>query len=163
MSEERLSRMEDKLDKLSEAVVEMVRMEERLLTVFKRLEHMDAASWHSSSMFLKELGKLNDWDYRNKNQLPKIILKPLPARAQFLNVIESVFSGMSNSVIQNSNYDSVDEMKKAIDRYFEERNNFFRQNQHSAGNKIWGRERTKPTFSVSNNCKTPFFGKCNPA
>jgi vacuolar-type H+-ATPase subunit E/Vma4 len=43
MSEERLSRMEDKLDKLSEAVVEMARMEERLLTVFKRLEHMDAA------------------------------------------------------------------------------------------------------------------------
>ena len=37
MSEERLSRMEDKLDKLSEAVVEMARMEERLLTVFKRL------------------------------------------------------------------------------------------------------------------------------
>jgi len=115
MSEERLRRMEDKLDKLSEAVVEMVRMEERLLTVFKRLEHMDAASWHSSSMFLKELGKLNDWDYRNKNQLPKIILKPLPARAQFLNVIESVFSGTSNSVVQNSNCDSVDEMKNAID------------------------------------------------
>ena len=43
MSDERLSRMEDKLDKLSEAVVEMARMEERLLTVFKRLEHMDAA------------------------------------------------------------------------------------------------------------------------
>ena len=43
MSDERLSRMEDKLDKLSEAVVEMARMEERLLTVFKRLEYMDAA------------------------------------------------------------------------------------------------------------------------
>ena len=43
MSEERLSRMEDKLDKLLEAVVEMARMEERLLTVFKRLEHIDAA------------------------------------------------------------------------------------------------------------------------
>ena len=43
MSDERLGRMEDKLDKLSEAVVEMARMEERLLTVFKRLEHMDAA------------------------------------------------------------------------------------------------------------------------
>ena len=42
MSDERLSRMEDKLDKLSEAVVEMARMEERLLTIFKRLEHMDA-------------------------------------------------------------------------------------------------------------------------
>ena len=35
--------MEDKLDKLLEAVVEMARMEERLLTVFKRLEHIDAA------------------------------------------------------------------------------------------------------------------------
>ena len=43
MSDERLSRMEDKLDKLSEAVVEMASMEERLLTIFKRLEHMDAA------------------------------------------------------------------------------------------------------------------------
>ena len=43
MSDERLSRMETKLDKLSEAVVEMARMEERLLTIFKRLEHMDAA------------------------------------------------------------------------------------------------------------------------
>ena len=43
MSEERLSRMEDKLDKLLEAVVAMARMEERLLTVFKRLEHIDAA------------------------------------------------------------------------------------------------------------------------
>ena len=38
MSDERLSRMETKLDKLSEAVVEMARMEERLLTIFKRLE-----------------------------------------------------------------------------------------------------------------------------
>ncbi len=35
--------MKDKLDNLSEAVVEMARMEERLLTIFKRLEHMDAA------------------------------------------------------------------------------------------------------------------------
>ena len=43
MSDERLCRMEDKLDKLSEAVVEMARMEERLLTIFKRLEHMDSA------------------------------------------------------------------------------------------------------------------------
>ena len=43
MSDERLCKMEDKLDKLSEAVVEMARMEERLLIIFKRLEHMDAA------------------------------------------------------------------------------------------------------------------------
>ena len=43
MSDERLSRMEDKLDKLLEALVEMARMEERLLTIIKSLEHMDAA------------------------------------------------------------------------------------------------------------------------
>ena len=43
MSDECLCRMETKLDKLSEAIVEMARMEERLLTIFKRLEHMDSA------------------------------------------------------------------------------------------------------------------------
>ena len=43
MSDERLCRMETKLDKLSEAIVEMARMEECLLTIFKRLEHMDSA------------------------------------------------------------------------------------------------------------------------
>ena len=43
MTEERLGRMEDKLDKLSEAVYAIARMEERMLSVFKRLEHMDAA------------------------------------------------------------------------------------------------------------------------
>ena len=42
MSEERLTRMEDKIDKLSEAVLAIARMEERLLTVFKRLENVDA-------------------------------------------------------------------------------------------------------------------------
>ena len=35
--------METKLDKLSETVVEMARMEERLLPIFKRFKHMDAA------------------------------------------------------------------------------------------------------------------------
>ena len=43
MSDEDLSRMEDKLDKLSEAVVEMALMEERLLTIFKRPDFIDLA------------------------------------------------------------------------------------------------------------------------
>ena len=43
MSDERLSRMEDKLDKLSEAVLAIARMEERMLTVFKRLENVDGS------------------------------------------------------------------------------------------------------------------------
>ncbi len=35
--------MEDKLDKLSEAVYAIARMEERMLSVFKRLENLDAS------------------------------------------------------------------------------------------------------------------------
>ena len=43
MSEDRLKRMEDKIDKLSEAVLAIARMEERMLTVFKRLENVDGS------------------------------------------------------------------------------------------------------------------------
>ena len=41
MNDHRLSRMEDKLDKLSEAVVSMARMAERIITVFNRMDTMD--------------------------------------------------------------------------------------------------------------------------
>ncbi|UAW59009.1 hypothetical protein CRP212_gp43 [Roseobacter phage CRP-212] len=41
MNEDRLSRMEEKLDRLSEAVVAMARMEERMLTLFKRMDKFD--------------------------------------------------------------------------------------------------------------------------
>ena len=83
---------------------------------------------------------------------------PLPARAQFLNVIESVFSGMARAIIHNSNYQSTDEARAAIDRYFEDRNEHFRLNPSRAGNKIWGKERVAAEFSPSNNCKDPRLG-----
>jgi len=79
----------------------------------------------------------------------------LPARAQFLNVIESVFNGLATSVIHNSDYASVDEAKAAIDRYFMERNAFFRANPRRAGGKIWGKERVPSTFKEGQNCKNP--------
>ena len=41
MSEGRLTRMEDKIDKLSEAVLAIARMEERMLTALKWLENVD--------------------------------------------------------------------------------------------------------------------------
>ena len=41
MTEDRLTRIEDKLDKLSNAVVTLARMEERMITVFKRMDHID--------------------------------------------------------------------------------------------------------------------------
>jgi hypothetical protein len=83
---------------------------------------------------------------------------PLPARAQFLNVIESVFSGVLRAIIHNSDYKSVDETKRAIDRYFAERNAHFKEYPRHAGSKIWGKERTPAEFSESNNCKAARLG-----
>ena len=41
MNDNRVSRMEEKLDKLSEAVTSMARIEERMISVFKRLDRVD--------------------------------------------------------------------------------------------------------------------------
>lgn len=40
---DRLGRIEDKLDKLSEAVVGLARMEERMITLFRRMDKYDGA------------------------------------------------------------------------------------------------------------------------
>jgi hypothetical protein len=88
----------------------------------------DTASWHMSKALYKKVGEVNNEQYRKENVSPRIELIPLPRGAQFLNVIESVFSGMSRAILHNSNYQSVDECKAAIDRYFEDRNRFFRNN-----------------------------------
>ena len=70
-------------------------------------------------------------------------------------MIESVFSGMARAIIHNSDYQSVDDCKRAIDRYFLERNEHFRQHPQKAGKKIWGKERVVAEFNPSNNCKDP--------
>ena len=41
MTEDRLGRIEGKLDKLAEAVVSLARMEERMVTLFKRMDKYD--------------------------------------------------------------------------------------------------------------------------
>ena len=117
----------------------------------------DAASWHASKELNKKVAELNEPEYRRKNNTPFIELAPLPVSAQFLNVIESVFSGMAKAIIHNSDYQSVDECKEAIDRYFAERNAFFMENPKRAGNMIWGEEMVKPIFNDSNTCKDPNF------
>jgi hypothetical protein len=89
------------------------------------------------------------------DRLPVIKLAPLPASAQFLNVIESVFSGMAKAVIHNSDYQSVEACKKAIDTYIAERNEEYERHPKRAGNKIWGMELVLPSFRLSNNCKDP--------
>ncbi len=115
----------------------------------------DAASWHASKRFVKRVEDINSPEYRATHKTPLVKLAPLPSCAQFLNVIESVFSGMAKAIIHNSDYQSVEECKTAIDRYFAERNQHFKENPMRAGKKIWGKERVPPIFNQSNNCKDP--------
>lgn len=42
MEEQRLARIENKLDQLAEAVVSLARMEERMVTLFRRMDSYDA-------------------------------------------------------------------------------------------------------------------------
>jgi transposase len=112
----------------------------------------DAASWHASNALYERVDEINNM--RGKPH-PLVKLAPLPKSAQFLNVIESVFSGLAKAVLHNSDYESVEACKKAIDRHFEERNQHFEKNPKRAGKKIWGKEVTKAAFSESNNCKNP--------
>lgn len=136
---------------------EMIRLLQVLLDKYKDQEKLyfswDAASWHASKKLYSRIKEINSQDHRSKNNTPIVELAPLPASAQFLNVIESVFSGMAKSVIHNSNYASADECKTAIDLYFKERNKFFLENPHRAGKKIWGKESVIPVFDDTKNCK----------
>lgn len=117
----------------------------------------DAASWHASKRFIKKVDEINSKILELKQKGPIIKFAPLPKNAQFMNVIESVFSGMAKAIIHNSDYSSVDECKGAIDRYFYDRNSYFKKNPKKAGNKIWGKEREKAIFSEGSNFKDPLY------
>lgn len=138
---------------------EMVKLIRFLLRQYRNVDKLylswDAASWHQSKRLQNFITLVNENSYRKFNRTPLVELTPLPASAQFLNVIESVFSGMAKSVIHNSDYASINECQQAINIYFQERNEHFLQNPHKAGNKIWGNEVVKPSFDDAQNCKDP--------
>jgi transposase len=138
---------------------EMIKLIDILVTEYANEKKLymswDAASWHSSNKLKEHLQKINEIADRNQNSTPYVELTPLPSSAQFLNVIESVFSGLARAVMHNSDYHSVDECKAAITTYFAERNTYFRQHPKRAGKTIWGKELVKPIFSEANNCKDP--------
>jgi transposase len=96
----------------------------------------DAASWHGSDELVQWTDKLNEWN-KTSAAGPMIEFVPLPSSAQFLDVIEAVFSGMKKAVIHSSDYQSEEEMKTAISTHFRERNEFFKRNPKRAGKKIW--------------------------
>ncbi len=134
---------------------EMVKLLHRLLDVYADQECIyfswDAASWHASKALYARVREIN----MKGNGCPQVKLVPLPSSAQFLNVIESVFSGMARAIIHNSDFPSLEEAKEAIDRYFADRNEQFSKFPKRAGQKIWGIERVPSEFSVSHNCKDP--------
>ncbi len=111
----------------------------------------DAASWHMSKQLARQIASNNVM--AEVTGSTRVEIAPLPSGAQFLNVIEAVFSGMARAVLHNSDYPSVDEAKRAIDRYFAERNLYFQAHPKRAGRKIWGGERETSTFSESSNHK----------
>lgn len=136
---------------------EMLRMMDVLLERYADRQTLylswDAASWHISKKLKQRIEEHNALAVATS--LPRVETAPLPAGAQFLNVIEAVFSGMARAIIHNSDYPSVEAVRKAIDRYFDERNQYFRDNPKRAGNRIWGSERAPAVFTDSNNCKEP--------
>jgi len=138
---------------------EMIKLLDLLISKYHDQERIylswDAASWHASKAFHQKVDGHNTQHAESNSCGPRVELAPLPSGAQFLNVIESVFSGMARAVIHNSDYSSIDECKRAIDRHFQERNESFAKNPRRAGKVIWGKERGPPIFSESNNCKDP--------
>ena len=134
---------------------EMIHMMNLLIQQYKDRRRIylswDAASWHVSKELNKKIAEHNGADSG-----PMVVVAPLPARARFLNVIESVFSGMARAIITTAI--TSRRMEKVIDRYFDERNRHFREYPRKAGNKIWGKERVPPAFCQSNNCKDPRLG-----
>ena len=136
---------------------EMIRMMELLIEQYhdRRTIYLswDAASWHISKRLGQRIEENNAAALSNGG--PLVEAAPLPSCAQFLNVIESVFSGMARAIIHNSDYKTLDDAKAAVDRYFADRNAHFLQNPKKAGRKIWGKEREVAAFSEVNNCKNP--------
>ncbi len=138
---------------------EMIKMADLLRTKYRSCRTIylswDAASWHISKKLFSHLDVVNQQVIQD--DFPIVKPAPLPAGAQFLNVIESVFSGMAKGIIHNSDYPSAESAKDAIDQYFKERNEFFVRCPKRAGHKIWGHERVPSEFSEANNCKDPLY------
>jgi hypothetical protein len=134
---------------------EMVKLLHKLVDLYADQECIyfswDAASWHGSKALYASVQEIN----MKGTAHPQVKLVPLPSCAQFLNVIESVFSGMAKAIIHNSDFSSLEAALGTIDKYIAERNEQFRRHPRRAGQKIWGDERVPSEFSASHNCKDP--------
>ena len=96
----------------------------------------DCASWHDSVLLVEWLDELNA-ETQRVGFGPVVHLIPLPTSAQFLDVLEAVFSGMKRAVVHHSNYDSINAMKGAISRHFSKGMNTSATIRSELGKKIW--------------------------
>lgn len=136
---------------------ETIRLVDRLRDMYASYRCLylswDAAPWHSSVQLMGHVQLLNERAPIERRPIVEFL--PLPRSAQFLNVIESVFSGMARAIIHNSDYESLEAARSAIARYLDERNAAFAANPRAAGRTIWGHERVPSKFDEANNCKDP--------
>jgi len=136
---------------------EIIRLIDRLRDSYARYRTLyvswDAAPWHRAQRLMQYLESINSQASRGAG--PAVTIRELPTGAQFLNVIESVFSGLARAILHNSNYASVDEARSAVTRYLDGRNRNFLRNPRRAGSTIWRLERSPSRFREGNNCKDP--------
>lgn len=116
----------------------------------------DAAPWHSSRKPEERIVFLNEWAEHDRAPILQVLA--LPSSSQFLNVIESVFSGLARAVLHNSDYANLEDAKKAVARYIDERNLAFEKDPRRAGRSIWKMERVPSVFHETNNCKDLRYG-----
>ena len=88
---------------------EMIRMMEIVIDQYRDRRRLylswDGASWHISKRLFKRIEEHNAAVLDGGG--PLVETAPLPTGAQFLNVIEFVFSGMARSIVHNSDYKTV--------------------------------------------------------
>jgi hypothetical protein len=78
-----------------------------------------------------------------------------PAKAKKFDRPEIKEAVFAKAIIHNSEYQSAEECKSAIDRYSKERNQYFKEHPMRAEKKIWGEEGVPAMFNESKNCKDP--------
>lgn len=138
---------------------EIIRMADVLREKYKDCKTLylswDAASWHMSKALGQHIEQCND--RATVDARPLIKVAPLPSGSQFLNVIESIFSGLARAVIHNSDYPTVEAARAAVDQHLADRNEHYRVHPARAGKSIWSKERVPSIFSEANNCKDPIY------
>lgn len=60
MTEDRLDRIENKLDEMSKAIVALARIEERMITLFKRMDTLDAVQDNQDDRLRKVENKVGN-------------------------------------------------------------------------------------------------------